>query len=255
MTTTQRHSDGTPATELEDCPSKVEHDMDPDGLLNRIQTLQALGARICAEVPQAHAELGRLFSQELEGLRSLTDQAFDCLQGVISTIREQRSQWEIRTEGLIARMEKQLSQVTAITETATHQILDAVEKLISMQTNTSRQMTEILSLVEQGTEPVSSPRLLDSLRGLVAELETAQSNALQIMDYLQFQDIAAQQIEQAYGLLGETEENLVSIALTFRPTFQLRVEMARRQKSGYDVNAEYAPAEEKQKQIDAMFQK
>ncbi len=235
--------------------------MDPNretpspGLLDRIQALLNLAARISTESPKSRAELGDNLWQELATVRTMIDETFTCLQWVTSTIHEQRSQWEVHSEGLLERMEKQLSKVTVTTETATQQILDAVEKAISVHSNTSREMADLIAALEKGGDSISSALLLDSLRHLVEELEVAEHNSLRIMDYLQFQDIAAQQIEQAYGLLGEAEEKLVCIAKTFRPAFRVRAKENGERKSSYDVNAEYAPTEDKQKRIDALFQK
>jgi chemotaxis regulatin CheY-phosphate phosphatase CheZ len=225
------------------------------GLLDRVEALLNLAAKISTGSPQSRTPLRDSLWQELVAVRAMIDETFTCLQRMVSTIHEQRSHWDTHPEGLLQRMEKQLSKVTVTTETATQQILDAVEKVISVQTDTSQKMAALITGLEKGEDPDSSALLLDSLRNLAEGLEVAEHSSLQIMDYLQFQDIAAQQIEQAYGLLSEAEEKLVCVARTFRPAFVAKSQGSGEHKSSFDGNAEYAPTEDKQKQIDALFQK
>jgi chemotaxis regulatin CheY-phosphate phosphatase CheZ len=236
-------------------PEDPNRETPPIGLLDRVEALLNLAAKISTESPKSRAPLRDSLWQELGAVRSMIDETFTCLQRMVSTIQERRSHWDIHSEGLLQRMEKQLSKVTVTTETATQQILDAVEKVISVQTDTSQKMAALITGLEKGGDPISSGLLLDSLRHLAEELEVAEHNSLQIIDYLQFQDIAAQQIEQAYGLLNEAEEKLVCVARTFRPTFVATTPGNGEHKSSFDGNAEYAPTEDKQKQIDALFQK
>jgi chemotaxis regulatin CheY-phosphate phosphatase CheZ len=223
-------------------------------LFDRVKTLQNLAASICAGLPEGKSELLERFQEELHGLKEAVSNAFNGLTWVISTIHDRRSEWEARTEGLITRTEKQLSKVTATTETATHQILDAVENLTSIQANVIQKTSEIPALCENGSEQASPTALRDAVQQLLAELENAQGSTFQIMDYLQFQDITAQQIEQAYSLLREAEAKLVSVTMALRPVAQAALGI-RGIKSTYDANAEYTPSEDKQKQIDALFQK
>ncbi len=223
-------------------------------LFDRVKTLQNLAASISADLPGGHGELVNHFQEELHGLSEAVNHAFNCLTWVISTIHDRRSEWEAKTEGLIRRTEKQLSKVTATTETATHQILDAVENLTSIQANAIQKARELPTLFDQDSEQGSWPTFQSALQQIIAELENAQGNAFQIMDYLQFQDITAQQIEQAYILLGEAEAKLILVTMALRPVAQAALGI-RGIGSTYDANTEYAPTEEKQKQIDALFEK
>ncbi len=62
--------------------------------------------------------------------------------------------------------------------------------------------------MEKDANSISLQILIKTLKQLASGIETEQTETFQIMDYLQFQDITAQQIKQAYQLLGEAEKDL-----------------------------------------------
>ncbi len=224
-------------------------------ILDRLESLQSFSGSHSEETPESWSEIYKHFQTELGILCHDVQQSFEHLKQVISNIHDERSQWENKNAGLIQQTGEQLYKVTQTTENATQQILDAVEKVIALQSNNSQQVSELLTVMEKDAESISPEILMNTLKQLASELETEQINTFQIMDYLQFQDITAQQIEQAYQLLGEAEKRLIMVALTFKSIDPQDLEESQIVAKMHDPNAEYSPAEEKQKQIDALFEK
>lgn len=255
MNTIQLHPEADPSATQRDLASESGGDVFIDCILERIQMLRHLATALPKEMGSTYIELHARFMQELGIIDGQVQQAFKYLTQVISTIHDGLSEWESKTDGLIQRTGKQLDKVSITTETATHQILDAVEKVNSAQMNAREKVTELIAHLEQGENPQSPTDSLETLKHLAEELETAQADTFQIMNYLQFQDITAQQIKQAYGLLSEAEEQLIAVASTFKPVSGTETEVQAKPKSIYNSNAEYINAEDKQKQVDALFRK
>lgn len=242
---------------------KADHSVDPANaisgsgeserntcILDRIEHLQNLADTIFKEIPEPKSSLCSRFLSELNAITHDVNQAFEHLKRVISTIRDGRSQWEEKNEGLIQQTGKQLHKVTETTETATHQILDAVEKVMATQSDNSQRVSEILSATDTNSESV-----VNILKELAGSIEAEQADTFQIMDYLQFQDITAQQIERAYKLLTEAEQNLVEVAMSFKPIVLNDLDGDKKRSMAYDPDAEYVPSDDKQSQIDALFGK
>ena len=71
--------------------------------------------------------------------------------------------------------------------------MDAVEKVIALQANNSQKISELLGVMEKGDNSISPQILIKTLKQLASGIDTEQTDTFQIMDYLQFQDITAQQ--------------------------------------------------------------
>ena len=245
----------TPAAQVRETSPVSDSLTNPHCIMERIESLESFSKSLSGQMFESGSKSHHHLQEELRTISRDIQQTFEHLKQVISNIHNGRSQWETKSTGLIQQTGDQLRKVTQTTENATQQILDAVEKVIALQANNSQQISELLAAMEKDADSVSPQFLIKTLKQLVSEIETEQTDTFQIMDYLQFQDITAQQIEQAYQLLGEAEKKLIMVAQTFNSLDPKDLEESQLVAKMHDPHAEYSPAEEKQKQIDALFEK
>jgi len=139
----------------------------------------------------------------LKNLGSKVDKTSKLVQSVISSINSSRTELKKSVEGLIQKTGAQLGKITSTTEDATNKILDVAEKLDDDQ-------MQILDKLDELEKEYKIPKnIVDEIRVTV---QGNQDKAFTIMDYLQFQDITAQQIAGAYALLSDTENTLVYVS-------------------------------------------
>jgi chemotaxis regulatin CheY-phosphate phosphatase CheZ len=254
MTDKNLHSPLDHTESAKETPAVSKDSPDTLCIMDRIQSLQSFSESLSEQMQEPGLKAIEHIHTELATITHDIQQSFENLMQVISRLHVGRSQWETKT-GLIQQTGDQLHKVTQTTENATQQILDAVEKVIASQANNSQQILELLAVMEEDADSLSPEILIKTLKQLASDIETEQTDTFQIMDYLQFQDITAQQIEQAYQLLGEAEKKLVSVMQTFKLYDLKDLEENPIVAKMHDPNAEYSSAEEKQKQIDALFDK
>ena len=143
----------------------------------------------------------------LKNLGSKVDKTSKLVQSVISSINSSRTELKKSVEGLIQKTGAQLGKITSTTEDATNKILDVAEKLDDDQ-------MQILDKLDELQKEYKIPKnIVDEIRVTV---QGNQDKAFTIMDYLQFQDITAQQIAGAYALLSDTENTLVYVSELLR---------------------------------------
>ena len=144
----------------------------------------------------------------LEKMTNLTDKThltYHLIQGVINSIHSSRKELKQSVDGLLKKTGVQLQKITTTTEEATNKILDVAEKLDSDQ-NTI--ISKLDSLKSNNTEE----ELNNKIEDIKQMIYNNQDSAFMIIDYLQFQDITAQQISGAYSLLSDTERTLLYVS-------------------------------------------
>ncbi|MCL1827144.1 MAG: hypothetical protein FWG20_03785 [Candidatus Cloacimonetes bacterium] len=128
----------------------------------------------------------------------------DLVKGVISSIHASRSELKQTVDGLIQQTGDQLKKITATTEDATHKILDVASKLDEDQNVIISKLKEIV----KADHSDEVRKVIDEIQEMVYNNQNA---AFDIIQFLQFQDITAQQIAGAYSLLADTEKTLVYV--------------------------------------------
>jgi chemotaxis regulatin CheY-phosphate phosphatase CheZ len=139
-------------------------------------------------------------------LPNSVNRSYELIQMVIHSIHSSRTELRKSVDGLIKKTGMQLQKVTSTTEEATNKILDVAERLDEEQTQIIAIIDNLESTIKQGS--VSD----DVFTELRAKIYQNQEAAFTIMDYLQFQDITAQQIAGAYSLLSDTEKTLIYVS-------------------------------------------
>jgi len=148
------------------------------------------------------------FSDEVKLLPEVLDKSYELIQMVIQSIHASRSELKKRVDGLLKKTGLQLQKVTSTTEEATNKILDVAEKLDEDQMKIIALIEELEELTRSGSAE-SAASMFEEVK---AKVYQNQESAFLIMDYLQFQDITAQQIAGAYSLLSDTEKTLVYVS-------------------------------------------
>lgn len=162
---------------------------------------------ITAESIQQFREKVNVINKRMEDLPDTVNRSYELIQLVIKSIHSSRSELKKSVDGLLKKTGMQLQKVTSTTEEATNKILDVAEKLDEEQMN-------IIGLLEKIENPETVdqgeyPKTIDELK---TKIYANQDAAFTIMDYLQFQDITAQQIAGAYSLLSDTEKTLIYVS-------------------------------------------
>ncbi|MDH5588713.1 MAG: hypothetical protein OEZ65_01335 [Gemmatimonadota bacterium] len=118
------------------------------------------------------------------------------IMGVIDSLRQSRGLLEQAAMERIKSTHEKLAEVSSATEVATTSMLDSVDRALGM-------VDDIEGMAAEGCDDPSevSGKLRDEL--------------LQIMNLLQFQDITAQQLGYASGVLLDVEERMVGLAKLF----------------------------------------
>lgn len=163
-------------------------------------------------VNNIHSSVKDLLERYYAKLRMLfekVDKSYGLIQMVIQSIHASRSEIKISVKGLIQKTGTQLQKVTSTTEEATNKILDATEKL-------DQDQTVIMGILEKIASDNLSDQSKENIEQVRDMIRQNQDAAFLIMDYLQFQDITAQQIAGAYALLADTERTLIYVSNMLR---------------------------------------
>lgn len=142
---------------------------------------------------------------KMHGLTEKTNLTYQLIQGVINSIHSSRSELKKSVDGLLKKTGVQLKKITTTTEEATNKILDIAEKMDSEQLI----IIEKLDQLKCKDAPANLEAQIDEIKSMIYK---NQDSAFTIIDYLQFQDITAQQISGAYALLSDTEKTLIYVS-------------------------------------------
>ncbi|HPM01024.1 MAG TPA: hypothetical protein PK816_02610 [Candidatus Cloacimonadota bacterium] len=141
--------------------------------------------------------------EKMKGLTDKTNLTYQLIQVVINSIHSSRSELKKSVDGLLKKTGVQLKKITTTTEEATNKILDVAEKL------DSEQLIIIEKLDSLKNKDINQDEIIEDIKSMVYKNQDA---AFTIIDYLQFQDITAQQISGAYALLSDTEKTLIYVS-------------------------------------------
>ncbi len=189
---------------------------------------------------------------KMQRLIESINHSYELIQMVIQSIHTSRSELKKSVDGLIKKTGMQLQKVTSTTEEATNKILDVAEKLDEDQ----MKIIDAIDSLEQETD--SGEKRSEKFEDLRQKIYQNQESAFTIMDYLQFQDITAQQIAGAYALLSDTEKTLLYVSETLKrldTTFDLNEDMGNNiDKNSFNADASYADKASIQSAIDNLFE-
>ena len=223
---------------------------DSDELRNKIDPL--IGHKKTDEQIENIESILQIVQNKLHELHDKVNVSHDLIQTVIISIHSSRNELKKSVDGLIKKTGMQLKKITSTTEEATNKILDIAEKL------DDDQMT-IIDIIDKLKEETSDG-LDQSLEKIKEKVLQNQDAAFTIIDYLQFQDITAQQIAGAYSLLSDTEKTLVSVSNLLKE-FDMNnsasddsdLKTTGVDKKSFNMEAAYSDKKNLQKSIDEMF--
>jgi len=170
------------------------------------------------------------------------------VQSVINSIYSSRKELKDSVDGLLRKTGDQLGKITATTEAATNKILDEAMKLDSDQNTIIDKLDAIKELA--GSDELSTS--VDELKGMIY---ANQDSVFNIIQFLQFQDITAQQIKGAYSLLHDTEKTLIYVSNLLKE-FELgdnELTLPLIDKNSFNATAVYANKANIQNAIDDLF--
>ncbi len=144
-----------------------------------------------------------LIKEKIDSIQTEVDKSYELIRVVIDSIHSSRSELKKSVDGLLKKTGAQLQKVTSTTEEATNKIMDVAERL------DDEQMT-ILDLIEKLKSNDKDKETI--INEIIEKIHQNQDAAFTIIDFLQFQDITAQQIAGAYSLLSDTEKTLLYVA-------------------------------------------
>ncbi len=151
---------------------------------------------------QVQSHLDNLISK-MSGLTEKTNLTYELIQVVINSIHSSRNELKKSVDGLLKKTGVQLKKITTTTEEATNKILDVAEGL------DAEQLIIIEKLESLKNKDTDQDATIDEIKTMIYKNQDA---AFTIIDYLQFQDITAQQISGAYSLLSDTEKTLMYVS-------------------------------------------
>jgi hypothetical protein len=155
------------------------------------------------ELSQNFREHFKRIYNKMKDLPQKVDKSYSLIQSVIKSIHSSRSELKKSVDGLIKKTGMQLQKITSTTEEATNKILDIAEQL-------DEEQEKIIALIEKiEAESENESELLNEIK---EKIYKNQDSAFTIIDFLQFQDITAQQIAGAYALLSDTENTLLYVS-------------------------------------------
>ena len=146
-----------------------------------------------------------MIMEQLTKLSEKTTYTHVLVQSVINTIYSSRKDLRDSVDGLLRKTGDQLGKITATTEAATNKILDEAMKLDGDQNMISDKLDEIKGI--SGSDAVNEK--LEAIKTMICD---NQDSVFNIIQFLQFQDITAQQIKGAYSLLHDTERTLIFVS-------------------------------------------
>ena len=134
---------------------------------------------------------------DLAGLLASIGRAYGEIVGVISSLKESRGILEHAAMSRLKHTNAKLREVSSATEMAATGIMDGVDRALRMVGD----LGELTHTSEQAESTEVRRKLEEELHGM--------------MTLLQFQDITAQQLGYASGVLTDIEDRLVRIAHVF----------------------------------------
>lgn len=142
---------------------------------------------------------------KMTNLTDKTNLTHRLILGVINSIHSSRKELKLSVDGLLKKTGMQLQRITATTEEATNKILDVAERLDEDQNRIIKSLDELKNITDRD----ELNQKIDQIKEMA---HSNQESAFTIIDYLQFQDITAQQIAGAYSLLSDTEKTLLYVS-------------------------------------------
>ena len=151
-----------------------------------------------------------------------------------------------------ARITSQLDKISSQTEAATQKMLDSIETI----TGRGREIIEGLKQLAQDSTDGVIPSSGKRVELLIEKTEANNDAVYAIMDMLQFQDIATQQMNHAAAMLEDIEEKL-NLIVSFVPEVagELEVLNTPRKDRSYDLYADQGEKSDKQRDADSIFRK
>lgn len=191
-------------------------------------------------------------SKIIKDLPEKVNHSYQLLQLVIKSINSSRQELKKSVDGLLKKTGAQLRKVTTTTEDATNKILDVAEKLDDEQFN----ILDLLDRLKQEHLADSDTPIIDEIREKIQE---NQNKAFMIIDFLQFQDITAQQISGAYSLLADVEKTLLFVSNLLRSIddnydSDVVIEHTSIDKRSFNENAVFSDKKDIQDAIDRLFE-
>ncbi len=191
-----------------------------------------------------------LIKQKIDTIQVEVDKSYGLIRLVIDSIHSSRSELKKSVDGLLKKTGAQLQKVTSTTEEATNKIMDVAEHL------DDEQMT-ILDLLDKLKEDNESKNSI--IDEITEKIHQNQDAAFTIIDFLQFQDITAQQIAGAYSLLSDTEKTLLYVAGLLNE-FEDEADPAKNttehyiDKNAFNSDAKFVDKKDIQNAIDNLFE-
>ncbi|MDD4155078.1 MAG: hypothetical protein PHY08_00725 [Candidatus Cloacimonetes bacterium] len=143
--------------------------------------------------------------KKMANITEKTNLTHRLIQGVINSIHSSRKELKLSVDGLLKKTGMQLQKITTTTEEATNKILDVAEKLDNDQNKIIESLDELKTISDSNI-------MNEKVEEIKKKVYVNQDAAFTIIDYLQFQDITAQQIAGAYSLLSDTERTLLYVS-------------------------------------------
>lgn len=175
------------------------------------------------------------------------------ISDVVSSFKKlQRPLVESREQ--VPQAANQLDKITEQTEEVTTRMLDVVEQI----TQREEEVIRGLRTIRQKATSDSSDVVDKLARDLTTKVEDNLNDAYRIMEYLQFQDITAQQMDHAAWLLENVEGKLHSILETIGASGTVVLRSASpsvRKTRAYDPHADLVDKKTDQSDIDSLFAK
>jgi chemotaxis regulatin CheY-phosphate phosphatase CheZ len=202
---------------------------------------EAIDDAIAAEVeaPDGSIPLGAALpatGSAIASLPSLLERVTAEIQTVLASLRDSRDSLQTATVEKIQRTSEKLREVTSTTESATTDILDALDRAQTL-------VDDLDAADDEGDRDRSR-----STRDLLRE------EIFAIMNSLQFQDITNQQLAYAASVLTDMEDRLVALAKLFDPSAALaHAAGGAPDPRTFDPNATVRKAEERQALADSIF--
>ncbi|MGV3710122.1 MAG: hypothetical protein ACO1Q7_14900 [Gemmatimonas sp.] len=191
---------------------------------------------LTTDAPAGTAPQGRTPEEE-----SILAQARAEANALLARLRVGRASVENSALREVKHMQDKLRLVSSTTEVAAMNIMDSCDRALSL--------VDDLETIE-ATQPVDPARV-------VATRNTLRDELYAMMGALQFQDITAQQLAHAAGLLDEAEKSMEAMSRLFDPTQAMEPLKERVEVDGgslaYDANATTSDREERQAIADEIF--
>jgi len=227
------------------------------GIITLIEHLEANLRSLSAELPffsdmpVDYDGIKRQFEAILDQLSKITEKTtytHILVQSVINSIYSSRKELKDSVDGLLRKTGDQLGKITATTEAATNKILDEAMKLDSDQNTIIDKLDALKNLAT--SEELNAD--VETLKGMIYN---NQDSVFNIIQFLQFQDITAQQIKGAYSLLHDTEKTLIYVSNLLKE-FELgdnELTLPLIDKNSFNATATFVNKQNIQNAIDDMF--